>query len=860
VRESVKFSVVRDDPSGGGLDVTLRGFAIGQKLFSRYTLIKTLGRGGMGIVWLARDDELERDVALKFLSELIVHDRAVLSELKHETKRSLELTHKNIVRIYDFVQDAQSACISMEYIDGDTLSNLRIDRASKVFETHELADWTCELCDALDYAHNHARIVHRDLKPSNLMLNSRGELKVADFGIARRLGDSVSMLTNEHGMSGTLVYMSPQQLNGDRGTHLDDVYSFGATIYELLTSKPPFYSGNIDRQIRETVPPSMSQRREELQIEGEPIADSWEEVVARCLQKEAARRPQSVTEIVDRLRLRSRRTHRPTRTRWKATVPESVARLRRRVKRWVVGVAPLLIIIVGLVIWQMRSQGELKAEVAKLRQGVMEYPQMEAQVRGSQSEKDQVGVQEQIYAQLGKQFRVDPKILREKLPKFAEELRHAPNVSAYERANASYVAQDYGEAERLALQAADETRKLEPANSKDILQALELAGLSAQKRIQYARAMQYFREAEKLTDRNRNLEEWVTLQHEIADLLVVEGKYGDAEKVFRSVIAERAPILGLEHPDTLDSRHRLIYALTRQTKYTEAEAEARDVLRLREKVLGPENVDTVVSRYNLADALAEQGKNAEAESLYREIIRANEKALGSEHPRTLAARVGLATALGSQGKNAEAESLYREIIRANEKVFGPEHPNTLNARQDLATTLHADQKYSEAEAQYRDVIKIDEKLVGPEHPDTLICRNNLAEMLDDAGKYAEAETECLQIIAVEEKVLGPENLATLNSRGNLAVALIGQGKFAEAQVQYSDLLKVMERVLGLEHPDTLGFTSKIANALSRQNKTGEAMEIAKGAEERARKVLGPDNPSTQKYAKLVQDIEGSPKK
>src|SRR5438874_11072909 len=109
---------------GNGLDATTRDFSGGQKVFNRYTLIKTLGRGGMGVVWLARDDELERDVALKFLPELIILDRARLADLKRETKRSLELTHKNIVRIYDFVNDETSGCISMEYIDGDTLSNV----------------------------------------------------------------------------------------------------------------------------------------------------------------------------------------------------------------------------------------------------------------------------------------------------------------------------------------------------------------------------------------------------------------------------------------------------------------------------------------------------------------------------------------------------------------------------------------------------------------------------------------------------------------------------------------------------------------------------------------------------------------
>jgi hypothetical protein len=291
-----------------GEDATTRDFANGQKVFNRYTLIKTLGRGGMGVVWLAHDDELERNVALKFLPDLIVHDRAVLGDMKRETRRSLDLTHKNIVRIYDFVHSEQSGCISMEYVDGDTLSNLRADKPHKVFEPHDLKEWTSQLCDALDYAHNHARIIHRDLKPANLMVNTRGELKVSDFGISRSLSDSVSMLTMEQGRSGTLVFMSPQQLDGERGSHLDDIYSFGATVYELITSKPPFSSGNIDRQIREKIPPTMALRRKELEIEGEPIDETWEKVVAACLAKEPARRPQSFAEIAQKLEIASPKT------------------------------------------------------------------------------------------------------------------------------------------------------------------------------------------------------------------------------------------------------------------------------------------------------------------------------------------------------------------------------------------------------------------------------------------------------------------------------------------------------------------------------------------------------------------------
>jgi serine/threonine protein kinase/Flp pilus assembly protein TadD len=295
-----------DAPEGGCpgcLLETALDVAGGQIVFGRYTLTKILGRGGMGIVWLARDEELERDIALKFIPDLMIQDRSLLDQLKRETKRCLELTHPHIVRIHDFVHDERSGCISMEYVDGETLSNLRAEKEQKVFEPDEIAGWIAQLCDALDYAHNHAKIIHRDLKPANLMMNQRGDLKITDFGIAHSLADSATRLTGKQGRSGTLVYMSPQQLNGERTTHFDDIYSLGVTIYELLTSKPPFYSGNIDRQVCERVAPSMTERRREFNIEPVSVPKIWEEVVATCLAKDPSRRAQSAVEIAQRLQL-----------------------------------------------------------------------------------------------------------------------------------------------------------------------------------------------------------------------------------------------------------------------------------------------------------------------------------------------------------------------------------------------------------------------------------------------------------------------------------------------------------------------------------------------------------------------------
>jgi serine/threonine protein kinase/Tfp pilus assembly protein PilF len=337
---------VSGERTGGASEVTQREFASGQKLFGRYTLIKILGRGGMGIVWLARDEELEREVALKFFPDLIIRDSVALSELKGETKRCLELTRPHIVRVYDFVHDERSGCISMEYIAGETLASLRCQKEQKVFEPVELSVWVGQLCEAVHYAHHRRRIIHRDLKPANLMVNRRGNLKVSDFGIARSLGDSLSRLTMEQqGRSGTLVYMSPQQLDGERGTPLDDIYSLGATLYDLLTSKPPFYSGNIDRQVHERMAPSMKERRKEFDIEPALLPPVWEEVVAACLAKDPARRPQSALEVAQRLQL--------TLTQAGAVAPVSG---RRTNKLLLVGAAIAALLILALGGWYLTRQ------------------------------------------------------------------------------------------------------------------------------------------------------------------------------------------------------------------------------------------------------------------------------------------------------------------------------------------------------------------------------------------------------------------------------------------------------------------------------------------------------------------------
>ena len=186
----------------------------------------------------------------------------------------------------------------MEYVDGGNLSDLRIKKPSKVFNPSDLVEWLEPLLDVLEYAHIRQQIVHGDLKPRNLMLNSRGDLKVADFGISRSISGSMNMLTGKLASSGSPPYVSPQQWDGKPPTPLDDIYSLGATLYELLTSKPPLL-GVIDwQQVHHKIAPPMWQRRLDLGIKGaDPIPPEWEETIAACLAKDPRDRPQSVREL-----------------------------------------------------------------------------------------------------------------------------------------------------------------------------------------------------------------------------------------------------------------------------------------------------------------------------------------------------------------------------------------------------------------------------------------------------------------------------------------------------------------------------------------------------------------------------------
>jgi len=192
----------------------------------RYRVERTLGQGGMAVVYLAHDEELHRLVAVKVLAEHLAGDANFRARFLQESKLASRLSHPNVVQVYDAGETEGSPFIVMEYVGGDTL-------AQRGKLTHaEVLPLALQACAGLQHAHN-AGLVHRDVKPANLLVREDDVLKIADFGIARAA--ELTRLTQHGTVLGTAAYLSPEQAAGEEVSGATDIYSLGAVVYELLT-------------------------------------------------------------------------------------------------------------------------------------------------------------------------------------------------------------------------------------------------------------------------------------------------------------------------------------------------------------------------------------------------------------------------------------------------------------------------------------------------------------------------------------------------------------------------------------------------------------------------------------------------
>jgi TolB-like protein/Flp pilus assembly protein TadD/predicted Ser/Thr protein kinase len=265
---------------------------------THYRIIKKLGAGGMGEVYLGEDTRLDRNVAIKFLPPESTADEQARKRLIREAKAAAKLDHPNICSIYEVGEEAGQSFIVMQYVEGETL-DMRIQR--KPLELRESLDIAVQVVDALSEAHS-SGIVHRDIKPPNIMVNARGNAKVMDFGLAKIIehssqmeskAETQSLLTEPGMIIGTVPYMSPEQVRGEALDARSDIFSFGAVLYEMISGRQPFAA----ESAAATASAILTKEPWPVARFAPEAPAELQRILRKCLEKDRERRYQTVRDL-----------------------------------------------------------------------------------------------------------------------------------------------------------------------------------------------------------------------------------------------------------------------------------------------------------------------------------------------------------------------------------------------------------------------------------------------------------------------------------------------------------------------------------------------------------------------------------
>jgi tetratricopeptide (TPR) repeat protein len=315
----------------------------------------------------------------------------------------------------------------------------------------------------------------------------------------------------------------------------------------------------------------------------------------------------------------------------------------------------------------------------------------------------------------------------------------------------------------------------------------------------------------------------------LAMVFEAQGKYADAEELFKRALAIYEKARGASQPIVANTLNNLAAVYDEQGKYADAEGLYKRTLAIREKTLGKNHPDLADTLGNLAIVYMEQGKYADAEGLFKRALAIFEKVLGQGHPRVATTLNNLAAVYRQVGKYADAEAQYKRALAIREKALGKDHPDVASTLNNLAIVYREQAKYADTEALYKRALAIKEKALGKDHPDVALTLNNLAAVYHDQGKYADAEELHNRALSIYEKTLGSDHPDVANSLIGLAQVYEKQAKYADAEGLYKRALAIKEKALGKDHPDVARTLDGLATVSADQGKYADAEGFFKRA-------------------------------
>ena len=694
----------------------------------RYTLGRIVGKGGMGVVYEARDEVLGRQVALKRIrpERLTAQTRA---RFAREVQSLARLEHEGIARVFEAGEhegeDGAHPYLVMELVHGMTL----LEHAHALeYGTRARVELGIHMCDAVQHAHSKG-VIHRDLKPANVLVSSSGAVKIVDFGIARLVdSDQPQVTQTEAGVLGTPSYMSPEQIGvveADVDTRTD-VYSLGVVVYELLSGRTPFGEEG-DHPLRKL---ERMKLRDACPLRDANVAISkdLEAVVAQATEVEPKERYATVSEFAADLRRELEGEPVLARPRTTAYV------LRRFVGRHRVAVAAaaavLFSLVVGVVVaaagW--RSAAMSAAEATRARADVLDFN--DVLVRAMALLNPRNGGPEEGEAFLlttlsdaREQLADRPEALAARLLATGRSLaalgRYAGAIPPIEEAIAIY-SDAPGDHEAAELEATTE-----------MAFSLREVGRWDEAEARYRTAREGYRRLQ-----GDEGPETVLTNANLVQLSSDRGDYEDAMQLAEVTLEQMRRTFGDSSQEVLTMMQSIANLHARQGNLEEARAWMEDQLAQQIALTGEDSINAWLSKANLAGILASSGKPDEAARLLEEVVEALRLKFGDLHPEVLANVSTLAVVRFDQERKDEAFELLRSTHATACKAMGTTDLRALTLEATLGDLLIVDHRLGEARELLERLLARQREVFGSDHPDALLSMRNLSAVYESSGDWA----------------------------------------------------------------------------------------------------------------------------